>query len=269
MKTFSAALLLTLACFSAQAQTAPAFTSTCTEGSTYSSPNSNKRYCETRDLTLPSPGNQTLNINGEANGGISVKGWDGSQVLVRAKVSTWAKSDEAASALAKKVTVKSAGNDLRADGPNQGEDGWAVSYEVFVPRKTALALRTVNGGITLKDLDSTIKFDAVNGGVNLTNVSGQVKGNTVNGGLHIKLAGTKWEGQGLDVATTNGGITWDLPKDYSAQFYTSTTIGSISSDKLPVTKSGFMHKEITANLGRGGAPVKAVTTNGGIKVKQQ
>ncbi|UOQ70091.1 hypothetical protein [Hymenobacter cellulosilyticus] len=163
MKTLSAALLLALTSVSAFAQTTPAFTSTCNEGSTYRSNTSTKRYCETRDLTLPSPGSQTLTIDGEANGGISVKGYDGNQVLVRAKVSTWAATDEAAGQLAKQVTVKSGGNSLRADGPSQNEQGWAVSYEVFVPRKTALALRTVNGGISLRDLESTIKFNAVNG----------------------------------------------------------------------------------------------------------
>ncbi|TGE29243.1 DUF4097 family beta strand repeat-containing protein [Hymenobacter metallicola] len=270
MKTFSAAfLLLTLASFAAAAQTAPAFTTTCNEGSTYSSPTSNKRYCETRDLTMPSPGTATLTIDGGANGGITVKGWDGNEVRVRARISTWSKSDTDASGLAKKVTISGKGNTLEAKGPSQSEQGWAVSYEVFVPRKTALALSTVNGGINLSNLESTVKFAAVNGGVNLTNVAGQVKGHTVNGGLHIKLAGPKWVGEGLDVATTNGGITWDVPKNYSAKLYTSTTIGSIKADNLPITKSGMMHKEIAANLGQGGASVKAVTTNGGIKVNQE
>jgi hypothetical protein len=30
----------------------------------------------------------------------------------------------------------------------------------------------------------------------------------------------------------------------------------------------MFHKELTANLGQGGAPVKAVTTNGGVSVDQ-
>ncbi|TGE25043.1 hypothetical protein E5K00_07555 [Hymenobacter aquaticus] len=269
MKTFSAALLLALTTLPALAQTAPTFTSACTEGNTYTSPNSTRRYCEIRELTMPAPGARKLTIDGRANGGITVKGWDGADVRVRAKVSTWAKTDAEAAQLAKKLTISSAGNTLRAQGPEQNDQGWAVSYEVFVPRKTALALTTVNGGISLSNLDSEVQFEAVNGGVSLSNVSGRVKGQTVNGGLNIRLAGTKWEGQGLDVTTTNGGITWDLPKNYSARLYTSTMMGSIKADNLTVTKSGFMHKEIAANLGQGGASLKAVTTNGGIKVNQE
>lgn len=89
----------------------------------------------------------------------------------------------------------------------------------------------------------------------------------MNGGLDISLNGNQWEGKGLDVTTTNGGITWTLPRDYSAQLFTSTNMGGIRTG-LPVTKTGMFHKEITANLGKGGAPVRAVTTNGGISVVQ-
>jgi hypothetical protein len=38
---------------------------------------------------------------------------------------------------------------------------------------------------------------------------------------------------------------------------------------LPVTKTGMFHKEVEASLGKGGAPLKAVTTNGGIDVDQE
>ena len=90
----------------------------------------------------------------------------------------------------------------------------------------------------------------------------------MNGGLSITLTGSKWDGKGLDVQTTNGGINWSLPQNYSAQLFTSTNLGNITSRGLTVTKSGFMHKEVAANLGKGGAPVKAVTTNGGISLEQ-
>ena len=267
MKTTCFALLLGLAAFSATAQTAPTFTSTCRDKN---SSGSNKQFCQTRDLTMAAPAaSGTLSIDGRANGGITVRGWDGNDVRVRAIVTTWAKSEEDAHKRAADIKITTNNNKLRAEGPSSPlGDNWAVSYEVFVPRQTSLALNTVNGGIRIDDMRSNIQFDAVNGGISLNNVAGYVKGNTTNGGLHIKLAGSKWEGKGLDVSTTNGGITWELPKNYSAQLYTSTNMGGISGD-LPVTKTGMMSKEVTASLGQGGAQVKAVTTNGGIKVNQQ
>ncbi|GAA3929060.1 DUF4097 family beta strand repeat-containing protein [Hymenobacter algoricola] len=267
MKNLVTACLLGLTTLSAAAQTAPVFSSTCDDRSRTSG-NTSKTYCEIRDLTLASPGSQTLTIDGGANGGITVKGWDGSDVRVRANVTSWGQTEAAASQQARSISIATTGNTLRAAGPDQSGPGWAVSYEVFVPRRTALALTTINGGISLSNLDSRVRFEAVNGGVSLTGVSGQIKGHTTNGGLSIRLTGTKWEGEGLDVETTNGGITWELPKNYSAKLFTSTNMGSIAAN-LPVTKSGFTHKEIATSLGQGGASVRAVTTNGGIRVKQE
>ncbi|MBD2767704.1 hypothetical protein IC235_07340 [Hymenobacter sp. BT664] len=258
----------TLSATLATAQTAaePPFKISCEEGNWSRRNGENKRFCETRDLTMNAPAGQPLVINGGTNGGISVHGWSGPNVRVRAKVQSWADSEAEAQARVKSVSISTANNTLRAESPRKDEQ-YSVSYEVFVPRQTALNLNTINGGISLDNLQSDVKFHAVNGGVSLTSLGGQVTGLTVNGGLSITLTGSKWEGKGLDVETTNGGINWKLPQEYSAQLFTSTNMGNIRTE-LPVTKSGMFHKELMASLGKGGAPVKAVTTNGGISVEQ-
>jgi len=261
------ALLLSLATTGARAQVAaPVFTTTCGDGTFTSS--SSKRYCETRDKILPAPAGQGITIDGRANGGITVKGWDGPDVRVRAKILAWGKNDAEAQQLGKSITIRAQDYTLRAESTAEGELGWAVSYEIFVPRKMALTLRTLNGGINLSDLQGPVTFEAANGGISLINVGGSIKGRTVNGGVRIKLAGPKWVGEGLDVQTTNGSITWDLPKAYSARLYAATTVGSISAGTLPVTSSETLQKVVTATLGQGGAPLKAVTVKGNVKVNQ-
>ena len=267
-KTLLSALAVACSSLSAAAQTAPEpqFKIGCQDGNWSGNNDENKHFCETRDLTMTAPTGQPLTIDGGANGGITVHGWSGPNVRIRAKVQSWANSDAEAQSRVKSVTISTANNTLRANGPSQDEH-YSVSYEVFVPRQTALALNSVNGGISLDNMQSDIRFRAVNGGVSLTSLGGQVTGQTVNGGLNITLTGSKWDGKGLNVETTNGGIHWKLPQDYSAQLFTSTNMGGIRAG-LPVAKSGFMHKEVVASLGKGGAPVKAVTTNGGITVNQ-
>lgn len=267
MKNLLSALAVLCSTLPAAAQTGaePQFTLTCHDGN-WSGSRGDKQFCETRDLALTAPAGQPLTIDGGTNGGISVHGWDGPNVQIRVKVQSWAGTDAAAQAQVRSITISTQNNTLRATAP--GQDGhWSVSYEVFVPRQTALALNTLNGGIHLDGLQADVKFHAVNGGVTLAGLGGQVTGQTVNGGLTIRLTGRQWDGQGLDVATTNGGIRWELPREYSAQLFTSTDVGSIRTG-LPVTKSGYLHREVAASLGRGGAPVKAVTTNGGISVEQ-
>ncbi|WP_167856312.1 DUF4097 family beta strand repeat-containing protein [Hymenobacter metallicola] len=266
MKTLLLGLLLSLATVAARAQAVPAFTFTCGDGTFTSS--SSKRYCETRDKILPAPADQGITIDGGANGGITVKGWDGNQVRVRAKILAWGKNEAEAQKLGKSVSIKAKDYTLRAESTEPGEQGWAVSYEVFVPRTMTLTLRTLNGGINLSDLQGAVTFAAANGGISLVNMGGSVKGRTVNGGVKIKLAGPKWVGEGLDVETTNGSITWDLPKAYSAKVYAATTVGSVSAGKLPVTNSETLQKVVAATLGQGGAPLKAVTTKGDVKLTQ-
>jgi hypothetical protein len=81
-----------------------------------------------------------------------------------------------------------------------------VSFELDVPRTAILTLHTHNGGISLADFQGTANFHAVNGGVSLTNVGGDIRGETRNGGVTVDLSGDRWDGAGLDVETTNGGI---------------------------------------------------------------
>ena len=63
-----------------------------------------------------------------------------------------------------------------------------------------------NGGISIADVSGRIDFSALNGGVVLKRVGGAVRGSTTNGGLVIELTGDRWDGDSLDVSTTNGGI---------------------------------------------------------------
>jgi DUF4097 and DUF4098 domain-containing protein YvlB len=267
MKTLVSALALHCLALTATAQTPaePQFTSTCQDGNGWRN-GGNQQFCETRDLAMAVPTGQPLRIEGGANGGITVHGWDGPNVRIRAKVTSWASTDAEAQARVQRVSIATVNGELRATSTDENER-YAVSYEVFVPRQTALALNTLNGGIHLDHLLGDVKFHATNGGVSLQSLGGQVAGQTVNGGLNIKLSGKQWEGKGLDVETTNGGIHWTLPSDYSAQLFTSTNMGSIRAN-MPVTKSGHLRRELATTLGKGGPSVRAVTTNGGVTVEQ-
>jgi Toastrack DUF4097 len=223
--------------------------------------------CEIREQTL-APAGGTLAIDGRQNGGVSVKGWDQGQILVRAQVQTGAPNAGEAEQLARQVHIETGGNKIYATGPeNQRDYHWSVSYEVFVPRRTDLSLETHNGGISIAEVNGRIDFNALNGGVVLKKVGGSVHGATTNGGLVVELAGDHWDGETLDVSTTNGGVSMSVPENYSAHLQTGTVNGSISVD-FPVTVQGRITKELALNLGSGGATVRAMTTNGGVRIKR-
>ena len=223
--------------------------------------------CEIREQTL-APSGGAISIDGKQNGGISVKGWDQNQILVRARVQAGAPSAAEAEALGKQVRIETSGAKIQATGPDNKRDyHWDVSYEVFVPRRADLSLETHNGGIAIADVNGKIEFTALNGGVVLKRVGGAVRGSTTNGGLVIELAGDRWDGETMDVSTTNGGVIMSVPENYSAHVETGTVNGGVNTE-FPVTVQGRITRQLALNLGSGGATVRAMTTNGGVHLKK-
>lgn len=223
--------------------------------------------CEIREQTL-APSGGAISIDGRENGGVSVKGWDQNQVLVRARVQTGAPTAAEAQALGQQIRIETSGAKIFASGPESRKDyHWNVSFEVFVPRRADLSVETHNGGVVIADVNGHIDFNALNGGVVLKRVGGTVRGSTTNGGLVIELSGDRWDGESLDVSTTNGGVMMSVPENYSAHLQTGTVNGGISVD-FPVNVQGKLTKQVAFDLGSGGATLKATTTNGGVHLKR-
>jgi hypothetical protein len=223
-----------------------------------------ERHCLTLEGDFADVGR--LEVDGGMNGGVEVTGWSGDRVRVRAKITAWAGSEARAEQLAESVQLDMRGGRLAADGPSADRrENWSVSWEIMVPRNTDLAIDTHNGGVSVADVHGRIEFEALNGGVHLTGVGGEVTGRTTNGGLHIELDGRSWDGAGLDISTTNGGVTLEVPADYSARLETGTVNGGIELD-FPVMVQGRIGKRLATDLGEGGATVRATTTNGGVRI---
>jgi DUF4097 and DUF4098 domain-containing protein YvlB len=237
----------------------------CNDQDNYSS-DARARHCEVKEQTLGATG--ALDVDGMQNGGISVKGWERNETLVRYRIQTQAFTQAEADGLAAQVRVTAAGGQVRAEGPEQQRQAyWSVSYEIFVPRQTDLTLHAHNGGISISDVRGRINFETVNGGVSLRRLSGNVTGETVNGGLSIELTGGNWEGEGLNVRTTNGGLSVSVPDNYSAHLETGTVNGgfAVSPSIAQVTRET---KRLSLDLGSGGQNLKIYTTNGGVSIRR-
>ena len=230
---------------------------------------SNNNQTTARDLRETTVAAGDVNVDGKRNGGISVRGENRSDVLIRACVQAWAKSEADADSIVKNVRVETNGT-IQASSANN-EKNYSVSYEILVPRNTNLNLNTMNGGIIISNVEGSINFEANNGGVNLSNLAGDVKGKTANGGLRVKLEGTNWRGAGLDAQTTNGGVKVEMSNDYAAHFETKTVNGGFSTDfaELKVRRDDNNRQQginLSRDLNGGGATIRLVTTNGGVSV---
>jgi DUF4097 and DUF4098 domain-containing protein YvlB len=226
------------------------------------------RHCEVKEQTLAATGG-TINVDGMQNGGISVKGWERNETLVRYRIQTQAATQAEADNLASQIRVITAAGEIRAEGPEQnGKSHWNVGYEIFVPRQSSLSLHTHNGGISISDVQGQINFEAQNGGVALSRLGGNVKGETINGGLAVELNGGNWDGEGLNVKTTNGGLSVSVPDNYSAHLETGTVNGGFAvSPSIGEVARGA--KELSLNLGSGGTNLRLYTVNGGVSIKRR
>ena len=225
-------------------------------------------HCEIREQMLSALGGP-LAVDASPNGGITVHGWNRQEIQLRAKVVANADTQQEADALAGQISVLTDGGRIRSDGPRvTGHGGWSVSFDLMVPIDSGLDLQSRNGGISLTDVRGQIELATTNGGITLKNVNGDVRGHTTNGGVKVELSGDGWHGQGLDVQTKNGGAQIVVPDGYSAHLEASTKNGGVRC-AFPVTVQGTVGRELSTDLGQGGAPIIIKTINGAVTIARQ
>ena len=258
---------LLLALSSARAGAQVRWTTRAESGSCDHAGRDRDEWCETREATLPAPAR--LTVEGGDNGGVRIAGADRRDVHVLAHVWTTARTAARAKELASEIQLRVEGGRLSAEGPRDGRrESWGVDWEIDVPRALDVDASTLNGGIAIADVSGAIDFRATNGGIALQRVGGDVRGQTVNGGLDIELAGSRWDGRGLDAQTTNGGVTLTVPDGYGAELEAGTVNGGFDVD-FPITVRGRLGRTLRTTLGGGGPPIRAVTTNGGVRIRRR
>lgn len=220
---------------------------------------------------------QTLEIRG-VNGGITAEA-SGGEVEVTA-VKRGRRSDP--STVEVKVVEHSGGVTICAVYPSKGlrrntcepggghsntnNDDVQVEFAVKVPAGVKLGAHTVNGGVTVTDVEGDVEAETVNGDVSVSS-GGLVKAETVNGSIDAKFGRADWTGT-LEFETVNGSITLALPADLSADVDAEVLNGRIATDfgvggDLRQTK-----RTLKGTIGGGGRGLDLETVNGSITLKK-
>jgi len=222
--------------------------------------------CQEEEFTLPAR-RGALVVNARPNGGITVVASSRRDIRLVARMRAQAPRQSAATGILDDIEIITDGT-IRAEGPRTGRnEGWSVSFVLEVPRELDLDLSSTNGGISVEGVSGDIQLATTNGGLTLDGVAGHVRGRTSNGGITVNLEGTRWEGEGLDLQTTNGGVRLRVPDRYNARLETGTLNGGLDFD-FPVTVRGRISRSLSTDLGDGGAPIRVMTTNGGVSVER-
>ncbi|MBA3890526.1 MAG: DUF4097 family beta strand repeat protein [Gemmatimonadaceae bacterium] len=213
-------------------------------------------------------GTSAISIDGGNNGGARIIAWDRDSIAVFALIQAHARSSGDAEAIARDIRISTERGRIRADVGSTGRnEGASVSYHVYVPRRMDVTARTRNGGISVDGVSGTLDLEANNGGLSIKGAGGDLRGRTTNGGITLTLAGSRWEGRGADLETRNGGVSVVIPERFNARLEASTVNGSFNID-FPITMQGRIGRHIEATIGSGGPTVRAVTTNGGVRIRR-
>jgi len=224
-------------------------------------------HCEVREYTLAGSGG-VLRVDASPNGGVRVLAWDRNEVKVEARVQARGDSDSDAKSLAGEVAVNASGRSVSSSGPStNGRRNWSVSYVVWAPTASDLALESTNGGISVEGITGDVTAATTNGGIDLSGALGRVEAETTNGGITLDLTRGGSTGS-ISAETTNGGISLIIPEGRSAELEAETTNGGITVD-FPVQVQGRIGRRLRTTIGEGGPMIRLETTNGGIGIKRR
>jgi len=188
------------------------------------------------------------------NGGITVKGSEGKQVIVEAKVRH--NDSGRGEGSMKRIPINTTGLsveeennqvDVRTDALNR-----TVDLTITVPRHTSLRLNSTNGGdIVVSDVDGELDVNDINGSVTLTNIGGSAVAHSLNGRVLATFNRVDPQ-KPMSFSSMNGDIDVTFPASLKANVSFQSDRGEVYSD-FDVQMQQSAPKQVTEDRkGNGG-----------------
>lgn len=230
------------------------------------------------------------------NGGITVSGYEGKEVIIESKTSaqvvTPAAPEKSSSKYPGMKRLSSVGGGLRVEEAGNvmtiSSPPWKAETDlaIRVPLNTSLRLHTVNGGgIRVENVNGEIEAANVNGDIVLLRVTGAAAAHTVNGKVTAAFARLDPK-KPVSLVSFNGDVDLTLPAEAKATLKMSiNNEGEIYSDfELDVETENVrqvddererhgryrlnIEKTVVAKLNGGGPEIILNTFNGDILVRK-
>ncbi len=239
------------------------------------------------ERTLTKSEAAVLQVQPHRNGGVQVVGWDKETYSVTACKAAAGSSDEAERTLSQ-ITMDIDHGKISVKGPGD-ENEWTVELLIRTPKSATINLDTMNGPISLYDVDGKLTARATNGPISLKNFSGDaeitavngpitvegskgsVRIRTENGPISVALEGKTWSGTGLTADAHNGPLTLMVPSGYESSFVVESTNYAPVSCKASICDNARKtwddeHRRI--EYGKAPAMIRLSTVNGPVSVRE-
>jgi hypothetical protein len=199
------------------------------------------------------------------NGTVDVQTWDRDEVEVRA-VKTAKHKESDLELVSIDVDAKPNAVSVATRYPQNEGVEVAVEYIVHVPRCAHVEhLGTVNGTLRVAGVEAVQDLRTVNGNIEVYDGGGSVHARTTNGNVHLELHNVQNK-VGAVAETTNGSVLLAVPANTQADVEALCLNGNFFSELPLALESTQRPRETHGKLGKGGAPIKLHTVNGGIRV---
>jgi len=184
-------------------------------------------------VNLSDPSRPALVKVSMVNGGITVKAYDGKEVIVEARPRNRDREDPGSGGMRRLniartgLTVEEENNEVRISTESYMR---TIDVTITVPTRTSLKLQAVNDGdIVVTGVEGELDVNDVNGAVTLNNVSGNCVAHALNGRVlatFVKINPQK----PMAFSSLNGDIDVTFPADLKANVNIRSDRGDVFSD---------------------------------------
>jgi len=225
------------------------------------------------------------------NGGITLQGYGGSEVIIKATLrSEKSRSEPSAPAGMRRISIGSTGLEVVESNNvievETSSHSRTVDLDIQVPRNTSLQLTCLNNGdVKVSNIQGEVEVKNLNGRVELTGISGSAVVHALNGEIKVVLVEVA-ANKPMSFSGMNGKIDVTFPASFKADVVMETENGDILTDfdvKMgerapgPIvedarSKGGKykvrVEKEIRGTINGGGPEVRFKTFNGDIYIRK-
>jgi DUF4097 and DUF4098 domain-containing protein YvlB len=239
-------------------------------------------------VTLSDPSRPALVKAGLVNGGITVKGYDGKEIIVEARARN--RDNGRAESGPKRITIATTGLTVEEESNqvNINTESYARPIDLFitVPVHTSLHLRAVNDGdVVVTGVDGELDVDNVNGSVTLNNIAGSAVAHALNGRLLATFTRVNPQ-KAMAFSSLNGDVDVTFPADLKANVSLRSDMGDVYSDfdvqlqatsAQPIVEDSRGHggkyrvkidKTVRGTINGGGPELQFTNFNGQIYIRK-
>src|SRR6202171_2486016 len=205
-------------------------------------------------VTLSDPSRPARVKVSMVNGGITVKAYEGKEVVVEAHMRNRENSRNEGGP--KRLAISSTGLSVEEENNevNINTESYMhpIDVSVSVPVRTSLKLRAVNDGdIVVTGVDGELDVDDINGSVTLNNISGSAIAHALNGHVGANFLRANPQ-KAMSFSSLNGDIDVTFPADLKANVSIRSDRGDVFSDFDVQLRAAASQPVVEDARGKGG-----------------